>query len=242
MRSRMGIAACAATTVWLLGLVRFASAEPVVFDSLGGPDADAANTAIEPIMAATFSTGASPLHVDVALSLSDALPREGDTYTISLEGGIPLSDLAFDPEKGLEHLDGSPVDFIGPALAHVTFPVATLPSAPTVEHYDQFAGVALDPNSLYWIEVRVAGESVVEWGATNDVSGPGVADNYLAWFGTDDGFFRNKGVQPFAFDQALKMEVDAVPEPSTWAMMLVGFGGLGLASYRSTVRHAGLRA
>ena len=25
----------------------------------------------------------------------------------------------------------------------------------TVEHFDQFAGVALDPNSLYWIEVRV---------------------------------------------------------------------------------------
>jgi PEP-CTERM motif len=24
----------------------------------------------------------------------------------------------------------------------------------------------------------------------------------------------------------------AVPEPSTWAMMLVGFGGLGFAAYR----------
>jgi hypothetical protein len=26
----------------------------------------------------------------------------------------------------------------------------------------------------------------------------------------------------------------AVPEPSTWAMMLLGFAGLGLAGYRST--------
>jgi hypothetical protein len=25
----------------------------------------------------------------------------------------------------------------------------------------------------------------------------------------------------------------AVPEPSTWAMMLIGFGGLGVAAYRS---------
>jgi hypothetical protein len=28
------------------------------------------------------------------------------------------------------------------------------------------------------------------------------------------------------------MEVDAVPEPSTWGMMLVGFAGLGYAGYR----------
>jgi hypothetical protein len=36
----------------------------------------------------------------------------------------------------------------------------------------------------------------------------------------------------------------AVPEPSTWAMMLVGFAGLGFAGYRSTQRRAavGLRA
>jgi hypothetical protein len=32
----------------------------------------------------------------------------------------------------------------------------------------------------------------------------------------------------------------AVPEPSTWAMMLVGFAGLGFAGYRSTRRRAGL--
>jgi PEP-CTERM motif len=34
----------------------------------------------------------------------------------------------------------------------------------------------------------------------------------------------------------------AVPEPSTWAMMLVGFAGLGFASYRSTRSRAGLPA
>jgi hypothetical protein len=39
----------------------------------------------------------------------------------------------------------------------------------------------------------------------------------------------------FAFDFALG---GAVPEPSTWAMMLVGFAGLGFAGYRSTRRQA----
>jgi len=37
--------------------------------------------------------------------------------------------------------------------------------------------------------------------------------------------------------------VSSVPEPSTWAMMLIGFAGLGFAGYRSTQRRAvaGLR-
>jgi hypothetical protein len=232
MRSRMGIAACVATAVWLLG-VGFASAQSVLFDSLGGANSGAADTSIDPIMSATFKTGASPRHVAVALSLFAVAPDEGGDYRINLDGGIPLSDLAFDPINGLEHLEGSSVDFQGPVLGSVMFPVASLPTAPSVEHYDQFSGVALNPNSLYWIEVRVDGGAIVEWGITDDVSGPGVSGNYLAWSGTDDGFFLNDGVQPFAFDQALKMRVsDAVPEPSTWAMMLLGFAVVGYAGYR----------
>ena len=119
-------------------------------------------------------------------------------------------------------------------IKSVTLPVTGLPDAWTVEHYDQFAGVVINPNSLYWIEVNVTGESEVEWGVTADLTGPGVASNYLAWSFTDDGFFLNKGVDPFRFDNALQMEVDPVPEPSTWAMMLVGFAGLGFAGWRGS--------
>jgi hypothetical protein len=244
MRSRTGIAACAAAAVWLFGLVRFASAEPVIFDSLGGANSGAANTSIDPVISGTFKTGASPLRVDVALVLSADIFEggEGDSYTISLDGGIPLSDLSFDPTKGLEYFDGSSVDFQGPLIDSVTLPVASLSATGTVDHYDQFAGVELNPNSLYWIEVKGEGDSVIKWGLTHDMSGRGVAGDYLAWYGTDDGFFLNNGVQPFAFDQALRMEVDPVPEPSTWAMTLLGFAGLGFAGYRSTGRGAGLRA
>jgi PEP-CTERM motif len=74
------------------------------------------------------------------------------------------------------------------------------------------------------------------------VSGPDVANNYLAWFYTNDGFFLNKGVDPFPFDNALQMEVvgTAVPEPSTWAMMLLGLAAsalLGIAKRRSPAPH-----
>ena len=65
--------------------------------------------------------------------------------------------------NGLDTLDGKSVDFQAPVLASVTLPVAGLSAAWTVEHYDQFAGVELDPDSLYWIEVGVDGHSVIEW-------------------------------------------------------------------------------
>ena len=163
---------------------------------------------------------------------------------MSLDGGIPLSNLSFDPIGGLDYADGSSVDFQGPVIKSLTFPLTSLPTAWTVKHYDQFADVALNPNSLYWIEVSAhsaSDESVIEWGTTADISGPGVASNYSAWSLTDDGFFLNKGIDPFPFDNALQMEVNAVPEPSTWAMMLLGFAGLGLASRqrsRKTPAHA----
>jgi hypothetical protein len=175
--------------------------------------------------------------VGVALSLFDGFLGEGEpsaTYTVSLDGGIPLSELSFDPIEGLNYLNGSPVDFQGPVIKPVTFPVTRLTTTPQVEQFDQFASAKLNPNLLYWIEVRVNGDAVVEWGITADVSGPGVASNYLAWDSTDDGFFLNKGINPFPFDNAVQMEIDVVPESSTWLLMLIGFAGLGYAGYKRT--------
>ncbi len=236
MRFRTLVATWAAASLSLSALATAASANGIVFDSLDGVTSSAAFAGgIESVISGTFNTKAAPVHVDVALLLRDRFPdfgEPGDTYTVSLDGGIPLSDLSFDPIGGLNYANGSSVDFQGPVIESATFALTGLPTAWTVKHYDQFASVALNPNSLYWIEVSVrsaSDESVIEWGTTADISGPGVAGNYSAWSLTDDGFFRNKGIDPFAFDTALQMEVDVVPEPSTWAMMLLGFAGLGFA-------------
>jgi hypothetical protein len=248
MRFRTLVATCAAASFSLSALATAASVDGVVFDSLDGVTSGAAFAGgIDPVISGTFNTKAAPVHVDVALSLRDRFPdfgEPGDTYTVSLDGGIPLSDLSFDPIGGLNYVNGFSVDFQGPVIRSLTFPLTSLPTAWTVKRYDQFAGVVLNPNSLYWIEVSVQSandESVIEWGTTANISGPGVASNYSAWSFTNDGFFLNKGIDPFPGDNALQMEVDAVPEPSTWAMMLLGFAGLGLASRhgsRKTRTHA----
>jgi len=102
-----------------------------------------------------------------------------------------------------------------------------------VKHFNQFADISLKPNSFYWVDLNVFGPPppsffgpFVGWGVTNDVSGPGVLQGYNSSSFTDGGFFPNKptpppnnGLPPF------QMEVlgAAVPEPSTWALMLVGF-------------------
>jgi hypothetical protein len=227
-----------AVSLSLSALATAASADGVLFDSLGGATSSAAFAGgIDPVISATFDTGATAVRVNVELLLRVGFPESGapnGTYRVSLDGGIPLSDLSFDPFGGLDYANWSSVDFQGPVIKSVTFPLASLPTAWTVERYDQFAGIMLNPNSLYWIEINVADESEVEWGMTVDLSGHGVASNYLAWSFTNDGFFLNEGVDPFPFNNALQMEVDPVPEPSTWAMMLVGFAGLGFAGWRGS--------
>jgi hypothetical protein len=239
MRFRTFFAACAAAFLSLSAFARTASAGGVLFDSLDGVISSGAYAGwIDPVISGTFDTEATPVRVDVALSLRDYFPEfaePGDTYTVSLDGGIPLFDLSFDPIVGLNYSNGSPVDFQGPVIKSVTFPLTSLPTALTVKRYDQFASIVLNPNSLYWIEVSVQsadGDSVIEWGTTADISGPGVASNYSAWSLSDNGFFLNKGIDPFPFVSALRMGVSAVPEPSTWAMILAGFAGLGIAGYR----------
>ena len=42
----------------------------------------------------------------------------------------------------------------------------------------------------------------------------------------------NAGSEPWIFVSEAQFFSSAVPEPSTWAMMLLGFAGLGFAGYR----------
>lgn len=195
----------------------------VIFDSLDSATARTAGYEFTD-MFATFSTGSAAVMGDVSLMLS--IPFQvyppPDTYTVSLGGGDPLSGLSYDPASGLN------IQFTA-SIDSTTAPMTSLPSSLMVEQFDQFAGISLKPDSLYWIEVQSTAE--VDWGITTDVSGQGVASNYLSTENTDGGFFLNKGIEPFPFNEALQMKVEvaSVPEPSTWLMFAMGFVGLGLA-------------
>jgi phospholipase/lecithinase/hemolysin len=63
---------------------------------------------------------------------------------------------------------------------------------------------------------------------------PAVQDTYLFW----DDVHPTAAGQLLVADAALQALGRPVPEPSTWAMVLIGFGGLGFAGYRARARAA----
>jgi hypothetical protein len=83
--------------------------------------------------------------------------------------------------------------------------------------------------------------------ATLDVSSGYVSGSPLSDTSTYDGAtFASLGVTPGVYEytwgtganQNFTLDIEAVPEPSTWAMTLIGFAGLGYAA----VRKGGVRA
>jgi hypothetical protein len=225
----------------VISLIAFSASAraEVLFDSLDSPNT---GVSLGFNFDATFATGASTFHAtDIALLLSQIF---GDTFTVSLHGGIPLADVTFDPLAGLSVFPNQ-----GPVLGSVTLPMSDLSTSLTVEHFNQFASISLQPNSFYWIDLtatsaNITEDAAVNWGFTSDVSGVGVAQNYNSSNATDFEFFRNQGVPPFASDFAFQMEVSgtAVPEPSTWVLTLAGFASLGLIAHRRRSALAASRA
>jgi hypothetical protein len=208
----------------------------VLFDSLDGENSGIVGSpSLAPLFDASFQTGASAVRLtDVALSLNSIFSLPGDTFTVSVSGGVPLADVQFIPGLGLNVGPG------GPALASVTLPISGLSTNLTVEHFSEFDGLQLQANTFYWIDLTISGQSDADhaslgWGVTDDDSGPGVAEGYNSSEITDFTFFPNAPTPPpNSGGPIFQMEVSAAaaPEPSTWALMLMGLAGLGLVAHR----------
>ena len=151
--SKGGMSAiCAAIS--LIALSAPARAE-VLFDSLSSPNSGVMGGGPFRFQDdASFATGAPTFHAtDIALLLNrdgTDMTASGDTFTVSLEGGVPLADVTFPgPNLGLNIPGGS-------LLGSVTLPISVLSTNLTAEHFTQFANIALKPNSFYWIDLGVS--------------------------------------------------------------------------------------
>jgi hypothetical protein len=234
------VSGCAA--IGLITLSGSARAE-VLFDSLSSQNSGVVRDSFFETseLAASFNAGAFAFRLtDVALLLNSTFSLPGDTFTVSLVGGVPLADVTF--EDGLGLVFGAPLSVLGSE----TLPISDLSGALTVEHFTQLENITLQPEAFYAISVNVSSQSAEDgatlgWGTTDDDSGPGVIDGYNASYLTDNGFFPNKPTPPPNNGGPIfQMEVSAVttPEPSTWAMMPLGFAGLGFTGYRASRKTA----
>ena len=109
-------------------------------------------------------------------------------------------------------------------------------------------GDLLVPQTLTFI-VSIVGnggsydDSFVDWQQFTGVTGaPTIGASGDMWYGSPGSFVADDAyaVVTGAETNTLAVSMNAVPEVSTWAMMLLGFAGLGFAGYRGSQKSSAL--
>ena len=131
-------------------------------------------------------------------------PADGGSFTVSL-----LSDNSTSP---------------GSTITMDTFVDSAL-STTLGTFYAPFSNVPLAANTRYWIELSTSNGSL-EWSYSQVNNGIGVANEYNFYAGSVSA---NAAFTPYQMSVG-----SAVPERSSWAMMLLGLAGLGFANYRTS--------
>jgi hypothetical protein len=159
---------------------------------------------------------------------------------------------AHDPFTLTENLTGT-ISFAAPLAANLTLNPSNTSSNVTPTAFSFTAGpetltsAAFTPGfTSFQVSTDAAG-NITGWDIVIGLGGGGQIniDNYNGVFGPDVGdqvavggnFQGDSGFDPgeaFALNRAAgQFEIAAaVPEPSTWAMMILGFCGLGFMTYR----------
>jgi hypothetical protein len=91
--------------------------------------------------------------------------------------------------------------------------------------------IKLAANTRYWVvltDITPAenGKQTISWSWSTDITGTGVANEYYI---DTTGLYANNDTLFGPFQ--MQVVAQTVAEPSTWAMMLLGFAGLGIVAY-----------
>jgi hypothetical protein len=193
--------------------------------------------------------GGSALAATAALMLS--VPRAQAGYVVTLEQ--VGSDVVATGSGALD-LVGLTFAFVGAAKAQLAPSEADITTGPVadtpVDGYDGFSGPAnFGGGGLTIGASGGSGDSVTIVGGGNLLAVPQgyLSGGALSDTSTyDNQTFDTLGITPGAYtwtwgsgaNQNFTVVIGEVPEPATWAMMLIGFAVLGYAGYRKAASAA----
>jgi hypothetical protein len=179
----------------------------------------------------TQPTGAISSFTEAGFTISSTVGDPGDVATIQ-NVGAPNQNVV---------VDGNPFDVFGTLLVikKTGGGLFNLKSLDVANLSNPGSPIDVFPGSGFRIEV-----SGVPGG--DDVFGPG-SSTFVTESPTDLMNISELDINlvsstpdgaTFAVDNVVLSSASVIPEPSTWAMMLLGFAGLGFIGYRRAVRTA----
>jgi hypothetical protein len=198
--------------------------------------------------------GCATTAIALAIALAPVDSARADTVTYNYVGAVFLG--AHDPFTLSEKLTGT-ISFAAPLAANLTLNPSSTNSNVTPVSFSFTAGpetltsAAFSPNFTSFQFSTDAAGNITAWDIVIGLGGGGQIniDNYGSGFSGNIGdqvavganFHGDSNFDPseaFALNRvAGQFEMAAaVPEPSTWAMMIMGFAGIGAMTYRRRQR------
>jgi hypothetical protein len=162
--------------------------------------------------------------------LGDSFSTGSAGYTLTSVDLLVLADNPSDGGSFTVSLLNDNSTFPGSTIATDTFNDSALSTSLSTLSAP-FSSIKLAADTRYWIELSTSTGSL-KWSFTGANDGIGVANEFNFYAGAVSA---NQSFTPY------QMRIgSAAPEPSTWALMLAGFAGLGFVRYRFSRKSAAL--
>jgi hypothetical protein len=207
-----------ATTAFALAAAALAplpAAATNIYDNISVSSGGLDRASVDGPLYDSFSTGSTAVDLTLVLAnlSNNGVTESGGSFSVNLYAdssaspGVLLTTITTLPDSDLS----TNIDSVG------LFPASPIP---------------LTADTRYWIGV-VGAASSVAWSSASDSTGTGVTGEFWANNPPRESLVvtANSDAKP-PYQMAVVVTTPSAPEPSTWAMLMLGFAGLAFVSYR----------
>jgi len=183
-----------------------------------------------PVLALTgFDTGAV-----ITFSAIGGFSYTGGDPSPSADGNSGLVNLVSYDVTGIAGADGVRYNALVGVFLDDDGPIANMPPARFAAGQQDAATISPLLNQIFWIGDGLTGTGT---GDVQQFFAPAGATRLYLGATDGSGWFNNSGLSEVTITYT-PLATTTVPEPATWAMMILGFGGAGAAIRRRGVAQA----